>query len=115
MGGVGSSGNLADGMIDKQRRYTSIVLPFGLFQVLSDRNVFDPNSPQFDPIRAVEHLSSPIHYVVGRDTTTSTEALFVSDIRNATFRATLTPVDRTFVNCASRTLPRRKRDDAHFQ
>src|SRR5437762_14270222 len=85
LGGTGSTGNLADNMIDKQRRYTSIVLPFGLFQVLSDRDVYDPNSPKFDPIRAVEYASSPIHYIVGRSTDNSAEALFVSDIRNATF------------------------------
>src|SRR5438067_8181251 len=85
LGGTGSTGNLADNMIDKQRRYTSIVLPFGLFQVLRDRDIYDPNSPRFDPIRAIEYASSPIHYVVGRRTDTSAGTLFVSDIRNATF------------------------------
>ena len=85
MGGSGSGGNLTSGMIEKERRSTAIVLPFGLFQVLSDRDIYDPNSPKFDPIRAIEYASSPLHYVVGRDTSTSSEALFVSDIRNATF------------------------------
>ena len=85
MGGTGSTGNLASSMIDKERRYTPIVLPFGLFQVLSDLNIYDPNSPKFDPIRAIEYASSPLHYVVGRDTSSSAEALFVSDIRDATF------------------------------
>jgi hypothetical protein len=42
MGGVGS-GNLATKMIDSERNYTSIVIPIGLFQVLSDTAVFDPN------------------------------------------------------------------------
>ena len=37
------------------------------------------------PLRAIEYAASPLHYVVGRDTSTSSEALFVSDIRNATF------------------------------
>jgi hypothetical protein len=85
MGGTGSTGNLASTMIEKERPYTPIVLPFGLFQVLSDLDIYDPNSPKFDPIRAVEYAASPIHFVVGRDTSTSGEALFVSDIRNATF------------------------------
>jgi len=85
MGGVGSTGNLADSMIDKQRRYTSIVLPFGLFQVLGDLDIYDPNSPKFDPIRAIEYSASPMHYVIGRDRDTSAEALFVSDLRNAVF------------------------------
>src|SRR5438876_2806617 len=85
MGGTGSTGNLASSMIDKERRYTPIVLPFGLFQVLSDLDIYDPNSPKFDPIRALEYAASPLHFVVGRDTSTSGEALFVSDIRNETF------------------------------
>ena len=85
MGGVVGTGSLAGSMIDKERRYTPIVLPFGLIQVLSDRDIYDPNSPKFDPIRAIEYAASPIHYVVGRNTSTSGEALFVSDIRNATF------------------------------
>src|SRR5436190_24099375 len=84
LGGTGGTGNLADNMIDKQQRYTSIVLPFGLFQVLSDLDIYDPNSPKFDPIRAIEYASSPIHYIVGRSTGTSAGALFVSDIRNGT-------------------------------
>jgi hypothetical protein len=85
LGGTGSTGNLADNMIDKQRPYSSIVLPFGLFQVLGDLDVYNPDSPKFDPIRAIEYASSPIHYIVNRATDNSAQALFVSDIRNATF------------------------------
>ncbi len=85
MGGIGSTGNLASSMIDKEPSYTSIVLPFGLFQVLSDLDIYDPNSPKFDPIRAVEYASSPIHYVIGRTGGNPAEVLFVSDLRNATF------------------------------
>ena len=84
LGGVGGTGNLASKMIDEQRDYWSIVLPFGLIQVLGDSNKFDPNSPQFDPVRAIEYAASPFHYVVGRSTGNSGETLFISDIRNAT-------------------------------
>jgi len=90
MGGVGGGGNLADGMVDRDRRYTPIVLPFGLFQVLADFAIYDPSSPKFDPIRAVEYAASPIHYVVGRDSSNSSEALFVSDLRNARLSRDLT-------------------------
>jgi hypothetical protein len=90
LGGVGGSGNLATNMIDEQRDYTSIVLPFGLFQVLKDFNTFDPNSRGFDPVRAIDYAASPIHYVIGRDTSNSSEAFFVSDIRNATLNRDLT-------------------------
>lgn len=83
MGGVGGTDNLASKMIDEQRPYRSIVLPFGLIQVLGDRDVFDPNSSHFDPVRAIEYAISPIHYVVGRDKG-DTGSLFVTDVRNAT-------------------------------
>jgi hypothetical protein len=71
-------------MIDEQRDYTSIVLPFGLIQVFKDLNIFDPNSSKFDPVRAIEYAASPIHYGLDRGQTNTGEALFVSDMRNAT-------------------------------
>ncbi|MBI3490322.1 MAG: hypothetical protein HY047_00745 [Acidobacteria bacterium] len=74
LGGVGTTDNLGTEMIDEQRPYRSIVLPFGLFQIASRTGVFDPSSSQFDPIRAIEYAASPLHYVVNRDD---------SDVRNA--------------------------------
>ena len=85
LGDVGGSGNLATKMIDEQRDYRSIVLPFGLIQTLQHKHVFDPGSSEFDPIRAIEYASSPFHYVFGRDTgNSSAESRFVSGVRNAT-------------------------------
>ena len=84
MGNV-STTNVSMSMIDEQRRYTSIPLPFGLFQVLEDLDIYNPNSPKFDPIRSVEYVASPIHFIVNRRSTTSPQSLFVSDLRNATF------------------------------
>jgi hypothetical protein len=89
LGGIGGSGNLAAKMIDDEREYRSIVLPFGLFQVLRDMSVFDPTSDLFDPIRSVEYAASPLHYVVGRGTTNSGSA-FVTDIRNGRLSRDLT-------------------------
>jgi len=90
LGGVGGSGNLATKMIDEQRDYTSIVLPFGFFQILRNRNIFDPTSKEFDPIRSIEYAASPFHYIVGRNTSRSSGAgLFVSDVRNATLNRKL--------------------------
>ena len=85
LGGAAGSGNLAYDMIDRQRPYTVIPLPFGLVQVLKDFDIYNPDSPKFDPIRAVEYAASPIHYIIGRDSDTSAQMLFVSDLRNATF------------------------------
>jgi hypothetical protein len=81
MGGVGSTSNIAADMIDEQRRYRAIVLPFGLFQVLPNLPKLDPTKDDFDLIRAIEYAASPIHYIVGRDDT-STASAFVNDIRN---------------------------------
>ena len=90
LGGVGSTGNLADNMIEKARPYTAIPLPFGLIQVISDRDIYDPSSPKFDPIRAVEYAASPIHYVINRDTGNSGEAAFVADLRSGRLSRDLT-------------------------
>ena len=83
LGGVGSGGHLATKMIDEQRDYTSIVLPFGLLQLFGDRDKFNPDSKQFDLVRSLEYAASPIHFVIGRSGENTSEAL-VNDIRNAT-------------------------------
>jgi hypothetical protein len=84
MGGVGATGNLSTKMIDEQRDYTAIVLPFGLIQVFKDLSIYDPNSSNFDPVRAIEYAASPVHYGIDRGRTSGGEELFVSDLRNAT-------------------------------
>jgi hypothetical protein len=83
LGGLGSNHDIATEMIADERPYRTIVLPFGLVQVIGHWEVFDPDSPRFDPARAVEYAASPIHYIVGRDTR-STTGRFITDIRNAT-------------------------------
>lgn len=82
LGGIGNGGNLAADMIQEERSSRAIVLPFGLLQVVPNLHVFDPSSDRFDPARAGEYAASPIHYIVGRDHS-STGQLFVDDIRNA--------------------------------
>jgi hypothetical protein len=89
LGNPAGSGNLAYDMIDQQRPYAVIPLPFGLVQILKDFDIYNPTSPKFDPIRVVEYAASPIHYIIGRDDSKSSEALFVSDIRNAKLSADL--------------------------
>jgi len=83
LGGRGSNHDIATEMIGDERPYRAIVLPFGLMQVLGHRDVFDPDSSHFDPARAVEYAASPIHFIIGRDST-STTGRFITDIRNAT-------------------------------
>ncbi len=82
LGGIGDNENVAAKLVEEQRRYRKIVLPFGLFQVLRDRNIFDPDHDDFDPVRAMEYAASPIHFTFGRDEGASGQA-FVNDIVNA--------------------------------
>jgi hypothetical protein len=64
MGNGGNGDNPAESLPPKDPSYTSIVLPFGLFQVLKNRNVFDPSSTDFNPVFVLEYAASPVHYIV---------------------------------------------------
>ena len=81
LGGVGDTGNIAWRLVAEQRGYGSIVLPFGLFQVIEDMTIFDPGDDNFNPILAAEYLASPLHYTVNRNGSGSGQR-FVSDIVN---------------------------------
>jgi len=82
MGAIGTSQNVASKMVEEQRQYGSIVIPFGLIQVLKDTNIFRPDHDDFDPVRAMEYAASPLHYTFGRDDGGSGQT-FVGDIVNA--------------------------------
>ena len=81
LGGVGSTSNVAVDMVDEQRPYRAIVLPFGLLQVIPNLPKLDPTKDEFDLVRAIEYSASPIHFIVGRDNT-ATGSLFITDLRN---------------------------------
>ena len=81
LGGVGSTSNVAVDMVDEQRPYRAIVLPFGLLQVIPNLPKLDPTKDEFDLVRAIEYSASPIHFIVGRDDT-ETGSLFITDLRN---------------------------------
>lgn len=74
--------NLASSMIAGDQGYRAIVLPFGLIQVIGDFRKLNPANDDFDFVRAVEDVASPIHYTFGRDSTNTGQA-FVVDLRNA--------------------------------
>jgi len=80
LGGVGSTSNVALDIVDEQRPYKAIVLPFGLFQILPNMPKLDPTKDEFDLVRAIEYAASPIHFIVGRDDT-STASAFITDLR----------------------------------
>ncbi len=84
MGAVGNQGNLASELVEEQRPYRSFVIPLGLFQVLKNFQVFNPDDPAFDPVRAVENLSSPMHIIFNRGTSGAGSNL-VGDLVNGRF------------------------------
>ncbi len=68
LGGTGFSDNIATGMIEEQRSYTSIPIPLGLIQLARDIDRFDPDKKdKFDPVLALEYAANPLHYTFGRD------------------------------------------------
>jgi len=66
LGGAGGTPNVASKLVERQRRYKSILIPVGLVKLLSDVRVFFPNREDFDFSRAVQYSSSPLHFVFGR-------------------------------------------------
>ena len=82
--GSGGTENVAGKMAQEEVQYRAIVIPLGLFQVLPDWSVFNPSSDEFDPVRAIEYASNPLHYIFGRETSSSSpQGMFVNDIVNA--------------------------------
>ena len=66
LGGAGGTPNVASKIVERQRRYTSILIPVGLVKLLTDVRVFFPTRDDFDLSRAVEYGTSPLHQVFGR-------------------------------------------------
>ena len=66
LGGAGGTPNVASKLVERQRRYRSILIPVGLVKLLSNVRVFYPNREDFDFSRAVEFGTSPLHHVFGR-------------------------------------------------
>jgi hypothetical protein len=84
MGGIGYSENITAKMIDDERPYSSVIIPLGILQLVEDRNRFDPDNDNFDPILAMEYAANPLHFIVGRDPG-GPRGRFVSDIVNGEF------------------------------
>jgi hypothetical protein len=80
LGAIGK-GSTASKLIDDERPYSAIVIPFGLIQVLSDLDRFKTGDNQFDPVRIAEFAANPIHYTADRDAGDSGVAL-INDVVN---------------------------------
>ena len=81
LGGAGGTPNLASKMVERQRRYRSIVIPVGLVKLLSDVRVFFPTRDDFDFSRAVEYAYSPLHQVFGRREDMTAKSFFRDIVR----------------------------------
>ena len=82
LGAVGSSENAASEMVQNERRYRSLTIPLGIFQIFGDLDVFNPDSDGFDPVLASEYAANPIHFAFGRKHASGFNR-FVNDIVNA--------------------------------
>ncbi len=88
LGGAGGTPNVASKLVERQRRYRSILIPVGLIKVLSNVRVFYPNREDFDFSRAVEFGTSPLHHVFGRREDITARGFF-SDIVHARVKSDL--------------------------
>jgi len=88
LGGAGGTPNVASKLVERQRRYKSVLIPVGLVKVLKDVRVFFPNREDFDFSRAVEFSTSPLHFVLGRREDI-TAASFFRDMINAQLQSDL--------------------------
>ena len=88
LGGAGGTPNVASKLVERQRRYKSIMIPVGLLKVLSNVRVFFPTHEDFDFSRAVEFGYSPLHHVFGRGEDLRPSRFF-KDLRNATLERDL--------------------------
>lgn len=84
LGAVSGKDNLASRMVDEQRRYRTVVVPLGLFQVLRSLDTFKPESEEFDFVRAIEYAASPLHYQFNRHEESESGRELFTDIRSAT-------------------------------
>ena len=74
--------NVASRMIEDEREYRAIVLPFGLIQVFRDFDRLNPSNDEFDLVRTVEYAAAPVHYTIGRDRSDTKADDFIVDIGN---------------------------------
>ncbi|HSW38470.1 MAG TPA: hypothetical protein VLL97_03140 [Acidobacteriota bacterium] len=79
MGGIGYSENITARMMEDERPYSSIIIPLGLIQLIQDRDRFNPDNDNFDPILVMEYAANPFHIVFGRDPG-GARSRFVQDI-----------------------------------
>src|SRR5262245_37903888 len=85
MGSTGEQKNMAldfAGRVSGENpSYRAIPVPLGLRQVLRHPKIFDPGDPDFNPVRAMEYASNPMHLTLFRNGSDAGEEL-VTDLVN---------------------------------
>jgi hypothetical protein len=81
MGGANTGGNLASTSVEDVYDYHTVVIPLGLFQVLRNIDIFNPDSDEFDLLKSIEYAAAPLHWTHERDGNPNA-ARFVNDMRN---------------------------------
>ncbi len=79
LGGIGESTTDATKLMGERRSYRSIVLPFGVIQLIRDRKRFNPDNDEFDPVLLLEYAANPMHYTLHRG---GRDIAFVRDLVN---------------------------------
>lgn len=79
MGATGSTRNIAGQFMPERRKYHRVGLPFGLFQVADNSDVFRYGNDAFDPFRSIEYARNPFHYTFNRNAS-NTGKLITDDI-----------------------------------
>jgi hypothetical protein len=80
---------VASRMIEDEREYRTLVLPFGLIQVFQDFKTLNPSNDEFDLVRLIEYSAAPIHFTIGRDSRGSMADDFIADVGNGELRRDL--------------------------
>ncbi len=89
-GSPGSSDNIAAAMVQPATPDRVIPIPLGLIHVFKGGfDKFNPTSDSFDPVRALEVASSPLHYTFGREESSSGQ-IFINDLVNGRLNPNLT-------------------------
>ena len=74
--------SIASVIVPPRRRYRTIVVPLRLFQIMGDLDVYRPADRNFDPIRAITNVASPLHYTFGDDGSSSLYVRILNDLLN---------------------------------
>jgi hypothetical protein len=81
LGGAGGTPNVASKLVERQRRYKSILIPVGMVKVLTNVRVFYPTREDFRFIKGRGVRHQPLHFVFGRSEDITFKSFFADIVR----------------------------------